>query len=112
MPDDGIKVVKANSTTDDRNIRMERKHEMPTEIAPRNTDVPYDTNQAPAWNKYPEDVSPDFLQLRKKCFVILNVAELIRVFIVTLEVPIWRRCNNKVKRLRLQERQFPCITID
>ena len=61
---------------------------MTSKIAPRNTNISYNTHQTAAWNKDSIDVSPDFLQLKEKCFVVLNMPELVRILIVLLEVPI------------------------
>ena len=39
---------------------------------------------------------PDFLQLEQECLVVLNVAKLVRVFVVALEIPIRRRSDHEV----------------
>ena len=84
MPDDGIEVVETNSATGDADIRMKGKHKVPAEIAPRDANVADYTDESAAGNKNTVHMSPDFLQFRKKRFVVLNVAKLGGVLIVSL----------------------------
>jgi hypothetical protein len=69
---------------------MERKHKMPPEGAPRNANIAYDADETAARDKNAEYMTPNLLQFAKKCLIILDVAELIRVLVVTFEVPIGR----------------------
>jgi hypothetical protein len=46
---------------------------------------------------------PNLLQFLDKGFILINVAELIRVFVVTLKVPIGRRCDHEMDRLIVKE---------
>jgi hypothetical protein len=69
---------------------MERKHKMSPEGAPRNANIAYDADKTAARDKNTEYMTPNLLQFTKKSLIILNVAELIRVLIVALEVPIGR----------------------
>jgi len=98
MPNDGIQVVKADLTTDDTNICVKRKNEVPPKVAPCDTDIPDNSNQTSARDEYSEYMSPNPLQLSKECFIVLDVAELSRVFVVALEIPIWRGRDDKMDR--------------
>ena len=88
MPDDGVQIVKAESAADDADVRVQRKDEVPAKIAPRHANIPHDADQAAAGNENPEHLSPDLLQFSQEGFVILDMPELIRMFVVALEVPI------------------------
>lgn len=112
MPYDGVKVVKTDTAADDADVGVQRENQVPPEVAARDTDIPHNADQSPAWNENTKYLSPDLLQLGEECLVVLNVAELVRVFIIPFEVPIRRGCDNKMHRLVLQERQVPCIAID
>lgn len=112
MPHDGIKVIKTDAAADDADVGVKREYKMPSEIAARDTDVPHNADQSPARNEDAEYMAPDLLQLSEERLVILNVAELMRVFVVLFEVPIRRGCDNDMHRLCFQERQVPCIAVD
>jgi hypothetical protein len=69
---------------------VEGKDEVPPKIPPGYTNVPHDTNKPSSRDKDPEDMPPDLVQFGKKGLVVLDMAQLIRIIVVTLEVPVWR----------------------
>ena len=88
---------------------MERKDQMPAEVAPRHADIANNTDKASTRNKNAKDVSPDLLKFAQELFVVFNVTQLIGVFIVPFQIPIgWRR-DNKMHRLIIQKGQVSCI---
>lgn len=96
VPDNRIEVVKPDPPTNHADVCMQRKHEVPPEVAAGDTDISNHTNQPPSRHKDAEYMLPDFLQFFEKRFVVLNVAELIRVFMISFKIPIWRRCDNQM----------------
>ena len=103
MPDDRIQIVEADAPANDRDIGVERKDEMASEVAASHADIADHANQTPSGNKNAEYVPPDLLQFSKKCFVVLNVAELVRVLVVPFQVPVWRRRDDEMDGLVRQE---------
>ncbi len=101
MPNDGIKIIKTNAPADDANIGMKRKHKVASKVAASYADVADDAYKATTGNENTECVSPYFFQLGKECLVVLDMTELIRVLVIALEIPIGRRCDNKMYRLIL-----------
>ncbi len=61
---------------------------MTAELAPGDADIPDNAHKSATRYKNSVDMSPDLLQLKEKCLVILDMAELIRVLIVLLEIPV------------------------
>ncbi|OPY84459.1 MAG: hypothetical protein A4E65_00276 [Syntrophorhabdus sp. PtaU1.Bin153] len=78
---------------------MKREDKMSSEAPPGYADIAHHANQTPSGNENAEYVTPYLLQLSEKCFVVLNMTKLVRVIIVSLEIPIRRRCNDQVYRL-------------
>src|SRR4030067_169038 len=103
MPHDRSKVVETDTATDDADVGVQWEYKVPPEVAPCDTDIPHNADQSPARNENAKYVSPDLLQLGEECLVVLNVAELVRVFVVSFKVPIRRGCDNKMHRLVFQE---------
>ncbi len=99
MPNDGIKIIKTNASANDTDVGMKRKHKVTSKIAASYADIADYTYEATTGNENTECMSPYFFQLGEECFVVLNMTELIRVFVITLEVPIGRRCDNEMNRL-------------
>ena len=52
---------------------------------------------------------PDLVQFGKKGLVVLDMAQLIRILVVTLEVPVWRGGND---RFVIQEGKVPGVAMD
>lgn len=90
MPDDGVEVVKADSATDDADIRMKRKHEVAPEIAACDANIADYTDETAARYKNSVHMAPNLLQFRKKRFVVVNVTKLVGILIVLLEIPVRR----------------------
>ncbi len=88
VPKDRVQVVESDAPANDADIGMQRKNQMTSEIAPRNADIPDDAHQTATWNKDSVGMPPDLLQLKKECFVVLDMTELVRVFIIPLEFPV------------------------
>jgi hypothetical protein len=75
---------------------MEGKNQVTSEIASRDADIADHTHKAPTWDKDAENVSPDLLQLRQKRFIILNMAQLVRILVVAFQIPIRGRGHDKM----------------
>ena len=90
VPDNRIQIVEADAPADHAGIRMKRKHQMTAKIAPGNADIADHAYQSAPWNKDTINMAPDPLQFFQEGFIVLNVPQLVRVFIITLQVPIRR----------------------
>ena len=112
MPDDWIEIVKSDPPAQDTDVRMEGKDKVPPEVTSGDTNVADDANEPSTWDKDPENMPPDLVQFGKKGLVILDMAQLIRVLVVTLEVPVWRGGNDQMDRFVLQEGKIPCVAVD
>ncbi len=107
VPDDRVQVVKTDPPADDADIGMKGEDKVAPEVAPGDANIPDDADQSPAWDQDSVDVPPDLLQLKKECLVVLNVSELVRVLVVTFEIPIGRRSDHKMDRRLRQEGKVP-----
>lgn len=112
MPDDRIQIVKSDPPAQDTDVRMEGKDEMPSKVTSGDTDVADDADEPSARDKNPEDMPPDLVQFGKKGLVVLDMAQLIRVLVVTLEIPVWRGGNDQMDRFILQEGKVPGVAMD
>ncbi len=52
---------------------MKGKNEMTAKVPSCDANIPDDAHQSPAWYQNPKHMLPDFLELEKKCIIILNV---------------------------------------
>jgi len=59
-------------------------------------DMTHNAHETPAGKEDSVNMPPDFLQLEQERLVVMDVAELVRVFVVPLEIPIWRRSDHEV----------------
>ena len=96
MPDDGIQVVKADLPADDADVGVEGKYEMPAEIAPGHADISDYAYKASTGNKDAVNMLPDFFEFSKKPFIILDMPQLIGIFVITFKIPIRGRGNNEM----------------
>jgi len=112
VPDNRVQIGEAESATDDADVRVQRKNKVSSEITTRHADIADDTDQAAAGNKNAEHMPPDLLQFSQEGFIICDVPELIRVLVVTLEVPIGGRRDDEMDGLVLHERQIPRVSVD
>jgi hypothetical protein len=91
---------------------MQGKHEVSPEIASCHANITDNADKAAAGDENTEHMPPDLFQFTYECFVVLNVSELIRIFVVAFEVPIRRRCDNEMDGLVIHERQVSCVSVD
>jgi hypothetical protein len=96
VPDDGIQIVKANPSANDTNVCVEGKYEVSAEIASGHADITDHAHQPSTGDKDTKSMPPNFFQLAQKSLVILDMPELIRILIVSLEIPVRRRGNDEV----------------
>jgi hypothetical protein len=66
VPDDGVKVVEADTPAYDANVGMKGKNQVTPKISSRNADITNDAHKAATRDKDTVDVPPDFLQLKEK----------------------------------------------
>src|SRR5947207_2330590 len=59
-------------------------------------DVAHIAAHSPAPHENAEAMPPDFIELVEKPLVIFDRAHLVRVIVVILQRPVWRRCDDKV----------------
>ncbi len=114
MPNDGIQIVKADLSTNDADVGMKRKNEMPAENTSGHAYIANHTHKASTGNEEAENVLPNFFQFSQKCFIILDMPQLIGILVVPFEVPVGRGSNNEVNGLVLQEgksRASPWISL-
>jgi hypothetical protein len=90
VPDDWVQVVEPDPAADDADVGMKRENEVPSKIPPGDAYVADDTDQPSPRNQYAVNVPPYLLQLEKECLVVLNVSELVGVFVVPFEIPVRR----------------------
>jgi len=91
---------------------MEGKDKMPPKVTSGDTGVADYANEPSARDKDPEDMPPDLVQFGKKGLVVLDMAQLVRILVVTLEVPVWWGGNDQMDRFVLQEGKVPGVAID
>jgi hypothetical protein len=91
---------------------MEGKYEMPSEIAPGYADIADHINKASTGNEDAENMLPNFFQFSKKCFIILDMPQLIGILVIPFEIPVRRGGDNEVNGLIFQEGQVACISVD
>jgi hypothetical protein len=96
VPDDGIKVVKPDPPANDTDVGVEGKYEVPSEIASGHAYITNHTDHPSTGDKGPENMPPNLLQFTQKCLVILDMPKLIRILLVSFEIPVGRRGNDKV----------------
>jgi len=82
---------------------VEWKDTVPSEAAPGYAHIPHNADQPSSRNKNTEYMAPHLLHFSKECFIILNMSELLRVFIVTFQISARRRRNNTMDRFVIQE---------
>ena len=112
MPNDGIQIVKANLSADDTYVSVQGKYKVPSEIAPGYADIANHAHKTPTGNEDAENMFPNFFQFSKKCLIILDMTQLIGIFVIPFEIPVRRGSNNEVNRLILQEGQIARIPVD
>jgi hypothetical protein len=104
VPNNGVKVVEADFATSDADIRMQGHDDMPSVLFAGQTDIPYDADQPAAGDQDPEGFLPYFVDLQQENFIIVEMAELLRMDIVSFEIPIGRRrhyeMNGFIRNLR------------
>jgi hypothetical protein len=66
VPNDGVKVVEADTPAYDANVGMKGKNQVTPKISSRNADITNDAHKAATRDKDTVDVPPDFLQLKEK----------------------------------------------
>lgn len=103
MPDDGIQIVEANPPTNDTNVGMEGKHKVPAEIASGHADISDHTHQPSTGDKDTKGMSPYLFQFAQKRLVIVDMSQLIGILVVSFEIPVRRRGNDKVDGSIIQE---------
>ncbi len=107
-----VEVVEAQSAAGHANVGVERIHNMPPEFAARAAHVADHANQTSSWYQDPENLGPDLVQLGQKCFVVGNVTKLAGGFVVSLEIPVRRRCNNEMNGFIRQKGNIPRVSVD
>ena len=112
VPDDRVQVVETEAAAEDTDVRMQRKHQVPAKVPAGHADVANHANQATAGDQDAIHMPPDLGQLVQKHFIVLDVAELIRVFLIALKIPVGRRSDGKMHRFIRQEREVPGIAVD
>ena len=88
VPNDRVQVVKADTPTDDANVCVEGEDKVASEITPGDADVANNAHETSSGNKESVNMTPDFLQLEQERLGVLNVAKLVRVFVLSFEIPI------------------------
>jgi hypothetical protein len=88
VPDDWVQIVETDATTYDTNVSVKRKNQMTSKIAPSDADIPNNAHETATWYKDSVGVPPDLLQFLEKGLIVLNMAELVRVLVVPLEIPV------------------------
>jgi hypothetical protein len=91
---------------------MKRKDQMPSKPSPCHAYVTDHTDEPSSGNEDPENVFPNLLQFLDKGFVFIYVAKLVRVLVITLQVPVRGRGDYEMDRLIFQEGQIPGVSID
>jgi hypothetical protein len=94
MPDDGIEIVKANPPANDTNVGVEGKYEVSSKVASGYTDIADHAHQPSTGDKDTKDMPPNLFQFTQKCFVILDMPQLIGILVVSFEIPVRRRSND------------------
>ena len=112
VPDDRVQVVESDAPADDADIGVQRKNKVTSEFAPRDADVADDAHQTATGNEDSVDVPPDLFQLEQKCLVVLDVAELVRILVISLEIPVGGRSYDEVDRIVSNEGEIPRISVD
>lgn len=82
MPNDRIQIVKADPPAKNTDVGMQRKYEVPSKITPGHADISHHAYKSAARNQNPVNMPPHLLDLEQKRLVILNMAQLVGVFIV------------------------------
>ncbi len=96
VPNDRVQVVKADTPADDANVSVKGKDKVASKVTPGDADIAHNAHETSSGNKESVNMTPDFLQLEQESFVVLDVAQLIRVFVIALEIPIRRRSDHEV----------------
>jgi len=77
---------------------VQGKDQVASKIATGDTNITDHADKPPSRNEDPVNMAPDFLKLKEERLVILDMAKLVRVLVVPLEVPIRRRGHDKMDR--------------
>jgi hypothetical protein len=112
VPDNGIEVVETNFAAEDADVRMEWKDEVSAEASTRYAYVSYNTHETSAGNQNSVNVKPNLFQLFEKGFVVIHMAKLAGILVVTLQIPVRWRCDDKMNGLVWEEREISCVAID
>jgi hypothetical protein len=90
---------------------MEGKHEVTSELASRDADIAYYADETPTRHEDAKGVSPHLVQLIEECLVIVDVAKLVIMLVISLEIPVWRRSNHKMDTLGREKGQISCVAV-
>lgn len=112
MPDDRVEVIESDTPAHDADVGVQRENQVASEIPPCDAHIPDNAHHTTTGNKYSVDVSPDLLQLKEESFIVLDMAELVRVLIVPLEIPVRGRSHDKVNRSVTEKGQVARIGIE
>lgn len=84
VPDNRIEIIKADATTNDRDVGVEGKNEMTAKVPACDTYIAHYANQTSSRSKDAEYMTPYLFQFGKEHLIVLDVTELARVFVVAL----------------------------
>lgn len=74
VPDNRVQIVEADTSAYNADIGMKWKNQVSSKISSRDAYIADNAHKAAAGDKDTVDVPPDFLQLKEKRFIILNMA--------------------------------------
>lgn len=112
VPNDRVQVVKSDAPAHDADVGVQWEDQVTSEIAPSDAHISDDAHQTAAGDKDSVHVSPDFLQLKEEFIVVLDVAELVWVLVVPLEIPVGGRSYDQVNRSVADEARVSRISVD
>src|ERR1041384_6045504 len=103
VPDDWIQIVEPNLAAEDADVSMEREYKMPAKSFPGDTHVADNADESSTRDENAEGVPPDLVQLGEKPLIVLDMSELVGVFLVAFQIPVRRRGYDKMRGFVRQE---------
>src|ERR1035437_10287749 len=100
VPENRRQIIEANPSSANTNIGVERQDKMSSFVfSPCNTNIANIADEPSARLNHPVAMSPNFIKLIKKVFVVVEITELSRVLVVFLQVEIRRRSHDCLNRI-------------
>ena len=109
LPENRGQAIQAEFPAAHLDVGMEGHDEMAAVLLAGNAHVSDNTTNPATRREHARALGPNLVELAKKLFVVLDLAELVCSRLVIFQGPIWRRGDNKVDAPRFDPRKIPGV---